>query len=197
MFLTSMLAEFLVWTQIVSYWTADLGLTLVKATNLYMVIGVVGIFSMPLMGIAADKVVAVSSCEAQGRKRMLISGPIAGVIACILLLLQPRDTFFMGVVSCAVFAIYWAVVPTNVVGYAGVVYGRATFGKIWGLATLIVMGIGPFIGPLIGGYLKDRTGSYCYSLVFACCSFGMSLLFALTLPMTAGSKVGEPVPAEA
>lgn len=189
MFLTSMLAEFLVWTQVISYWTADLGLQLGEATNLYIIIGIVGIFSMPLMGIVADKAVARSSCEAQGRKKMLIFGPITGIVACAMLLLQTQTTFFLGAISCVIFAIYWAVVPGGVVGYAGAIYGRATLGKIWGLATLIVMGVGPFIGPLIGGYLKDSTGSYTYSIMFALASFVVSALLAASLPMTAEGKV--------
>ena len=48
-----MLAEFLIWTQVVSYWHADLGMPLESATHLYIIIGVVGIFSMPIMGIVA------------------------------------------------------------------------------------------------------------------------------------------------
>jgi len=188
-FLTSMLAEFLVWTQVISYWTADLGLPLGKATNLYIIIGIVGIFSMPLMGIVADKVVAKSSCEAQGRKKMLIFGPTTGAVACALLLLQSPSATILGSISCVIFAIYWAVVPGGVVGYTGAIYGRATLGKIWGLATLIVMGIGPFIGPLIGGYLKDSTGSYTYSIMFALGSFLVSMLLASSLPMSAKEKV--------
>lgn len=184
-FLTSMLAEFLVWTQMVSYWTSDLGISLNKATNLYVTIGVVGIFSMPLMGIVADKVVQASRCESQGRKRMLIFGPLTGVAACALLLMQTVSSMFLGILACFIFAVYWAVVPGGVVGYTGAVYGRQTLGKIWGLATLIVMGIGPFIGPLIGGYLKDTSGSYTYSILFAMGSFAVSLLLASSLPLSA------------
>ncbi|MCW7754864.1 MFS transporter [Desulfobotulus sp. H1] len=187
-FLTSMLAEFLVWTQVVSYWKDDLGYNLSTATNLYVAIGIVGIFSMPIMGIIADKVVAVSSCESQGRKRMLIFGPAAGAVACAFLLIQSGTgpaSILLGVISCFIFAVYWAVVPGGVVGYTGAVYGRQTLGKIWGLATLIVMGIGPFLGPLIGGFLKDSTGSYTYSILFALVAFIVSACIASTLPLKA------------
>ncbi|MCJ2163432.1 MULTISPECIES: MFS transporter [unclassified Pseudodesulfovibrio] len=183
-FLTSMLAEFLVWTQVVSYWNSDLGMSLSKATNLYVAIGVVGIFSMPIMGIVADKVVQASKCESQGRKRMLIFGPLTGVAACGLLLMQTSASTILGLIACFIFAIYWAIVPGGVVGYTGAVYGRATLGKIWGLATLIVMGIGPFIGPLIGGYLKDMSGSYTYSIIFAMCAFLVSGIIASSLPLS-------------
>lgn len=197
-FLTSMLAEFLVWTQVVSYWTADLGLSLSKATNMYIIIGIVGIFSMPLLGIVADKVVQLSSCESSGRKKMLIFGPMTGVFACALLLLQTSSSAIMGMIACFVFAVYWAIVPGGVVGYTGAVYGRATLGKIWGLATLIVMGIGPFIGPLIGGYMKDTYGSYQYSILFAAGAFFTSMLLASSLPLsTSPATEEEAVPEEA
>jgi MFS family permease len=114
---------------------------------------------------------------------MLIFGPFTGAIACGLLLMQTATTTLLGILACFIFAIYWAVVPGGVVGYTGAVYGRKTLGKIWGLATLIVMGIGPFIGPLIGGYLKDSTGSYTYSILFALGSFIVSMLLASTLPL--------------
>ncbi|MDD2324161.1 MAG: MFS transporter, partial [Bacteroidales bacterium] len=85
--------------------------------------------------------------------------------------------------AAAIFAIYWAIVPGGVVGYTGAIYGRKTLGKIWGLATLIVMGIGPFLGSFIGGYLKDVTGSYTYSIYYAIGSFAVSILLAISLPL--------------
>ena len=186
-FLTSMMGEFLIWTQVVSFWKDDIGLTLGNATGIYAMIGLVGIFSMPIMGIIADKVVGAVGHEAKGRKIMLIIGPFTGVIACALLLLT-QTTIVFAYLSCIVFAIYWAIVPGGAVGYTGAVYGRKTLGKIWGLATLIVMGIGPFTGSFIGGYLKDLSGSYSYSIYFALCSFVVSILLATTLPLSAKSR---------
>ncbi|MDO4766728.1 MAG: MFS transporter [Pseudomonadota bacterium] len=183
-FLTSVLGEFMIWTQAVSYWHTDLGIPLESAAHLYIIIGIVGIFSMPIMGVVADKVVQRSASEASGRKKMLIFGPLTGAAACALLLMQTPESSILGALSCVVFAIYWAVVPGGVVGYAGAVYGRATLGRIWGLATLIVMGIGPFAGAFIGGYLKDVSGSYTYSIIFALGAFVASMLLASSLPLT-------------
>ncbi|WDP88554.1 MAG: MFS transporter [Desulfobacter sp.] len=183
-FLTSMMGEFLIWTQVVSYWTADLGWTRDTAVGIYAVIGVIGIFSMPLMGVVADKVVQKTGNEARGRKIMLIIGPLTGVIACLLLLMSTR-TALWAYAACFVFAVYWAIVPGGVVGYTGAIYGRKTLGKIWGLATLIVMGIGPFTGSFIGGWLKDISGSYTYSIYFALGSFAVSIFLAMTLPLAA------------
>jgi MFS family permease len=181
-FLTSMMGEFLIWTQVVSYWTADVGYSLKKATNIYALIGLVGIFSMPILGKVADKVVQAVGLESKGRKIMLIIGPLTGVIACLLLLASPSGDIF-AYIACVIFAIYWAIVPGGVVGYTGAMYGRKTLGKIWGLATMIVMGIGPFVGSYIGGMLKDVSGKYTYSIWFALGAFAVSIFLATTLPL--------------
>jgi MFS family permease len=181
-FLTSMMGEFLIWTQVVSYWTQDVGFNLEKATNIYALIGLVGIFSMPIMGKIADKVVQATGIETKGRKIMLMSGPAIGVVACALLLASPRADIF-AYVSCFIFAIYWAIGPGGVVGYTGAIYGRKALGKIWGLATLIVMGIGPFVGSYMGSLLRDISGHYTYSIYFALGSFLFSILLAATLPL--------------
>ncbi len=186
-FLTAMMGEFLIWTQVVSFWTSDLGWERDVAINIYAIIGLVGIFSMPILGFVADKVVQKTGHEAKGRKIMLIIGPLTGVIACIFLLLSSYAVFW-AYVACVIFAIYWAIVPGGVVGYTGAVYGRKTLGKIWGLATLIVMGIGPFMGSFIGGWLKDISGSYTYSIYYALGSFIVAIFLAFSLPLVAKHK---------
>ncbi|MCT4621244.1 MAG: MFS transporter [Marinisporobacter sp.] len=186
-FLTSMVAEFLIWTQVVMYWTRDIKLSLDAATNLYVIIGVAGIFTMPLMGKIADHIVTKSISEAKGRKTVLIFAPITGVIACILLLSTKSSMAFSGI-ACLLFAIYWAIEPGGVAGYAGSIYGGKTLGKIWGAATLIVMGIGPAVGSFMGGYLFDLSGNYQNSIIFATCSFAVSAVVAFFLPLSAEHK---------
>ena len=182
MFLTSMMAEFLIWTQVVSYWTTDVGWDRDLAISTYSIIGLVGIFSMPLMGKVSDHVVKMLKNETQGRKFMLIVGPSTGVLAC-LLLLTSGNSMVIAYLSCVVFAVYWAIVPGGVVGYTGSVFGQKTLGKIWGLCTLIVMGIGPFAGSFIGGFLKDFSGSYTYAIYYAIASFAVSIALAFSLPI--------------
>jgi OFA family oxalate/formate antiporter-like MFS transporter len=183
-FLGSLIAEFLIWSQVVSYFVQDLGMSLGKAVNLYSTIGIVGIFSMPVMGIVADKIVKIVDHEARGRKISLIIGPLIGVVACAMLL-QTGKSISFGVLSFFLFAVYWAIMPGGVVGYTGAIYGRKTLGKIWGLATLICMGIGPAIGSFLGGYFRDLTGSYSTSILFALGSFVVSALAASSLPLVA------------
>lgn len=181
--LFSMVAEFLIWTQIVSYWIMDLKIEASTAANMYMVIGFCGIFTMPLLGALADKVVVIMGNEPKGRKTMLFCAPLVGAVAVLLLFVQESTgALAVGVIACVLFAIYWAVVPGGTVGYVGSIYGRKTLGKIWGLATLLVMGSGPFIGSFLGGYLKDATGNYRASLMIAGGSFVLSALFALSMP---------------
>ena len=199
-FLTAAMGEFLIWTQVVSFWTQDLGFTLKQATNTYALIGLVGIFSMPVMGMVADRVAQAVGAEALGRKLMLMTGPAIGMAACVVLLASGRAVGF-AYLACFIFAVYWAIVPGGVVGYVGAIYGRRTLGRIWGLATLIVMGIGPFLGSYVGGLLKDLTGRYTYSIYFALGSFAVSMLLASSLPLTAealeaqGGLAAEALPA--
>lgn len=183
-FVCCTLGEFQIWTQLVSYWTSDLKMSLGTATNTYIVIGIVGIFSMPIMGWVADRVVGAGANEARGRKIMLIVGPLVGVAACALLLMQTADAPIFGFAFCVLFAIYWAIVPGGVVGYLGAIFGRGALGSIYSLVALICMGGGPFVGPLVGGYLKDVSGGYTYSMAFSLCAFLLAALIAFSLPLS-------------
>lgn len=71
--------------------------------------------------------------------------------------------------------------PAQVTGYMGSVFGPS-FPKIWGLATLIIMGIGPALGSYLGARLYVVFGSYRVSFIMALVMFGLSAFFALTLP---------------
>ncbi|MHC1747206.1 MAG: nitrate/nitrite transporter [Cellulosilyticaceae bacterium] len=186
-FLTSMLAEFLIWTQVVNFFKTDAKLTLSSATNLYVAIGVAGIFTMPLLGKVSDKIVGKLGHEAKGRKVMIFLAPVVGVLACCLLLLTKQSIIF-GIIACVLFAAYWAVEPGGVAGYAASIYGGKTLGKIWGLATLIVMGIGPALGSFMGAYLFDLSGSYLYSILLATASFAISAIVAIFLPVSIENK---------
>jgi MFS family permease len=154
------------------------------ATNLYVIIGIAGIFTMPLLGIVADKAVVFYGNEVKGRKAMLILAPSIGIVASILLLLMKGDSIVLAGLICVLFATYWAIEPGGVVGYAGSIYGNKSLGKLWGLATWIIMGIGPALGSFMGGYLADTTGNFVASIQFAMGAFIFSLVMALTMPLS-------------
>lgn len=181
-FMACVCGEFLIWTQIVRYWNKDLGMSLDVATNLYVVIGIAGIFTMPLLGMLSDKLVVVFNDEIKARKVMLVVGPLIGVIACVFLLMMNAQSLMLGVFVCILFAIYWAIVPGGVVGYCGAIYGQKSLGKIWGLATWIIMGIGPALGSFMGGYLADSTGNFTASIYFGMGSFVVAIAAALSMP---------------
>lgn len=183
-FMSCVSGEFLIWTQIVRYYTNDLKMALSTATNLYVIIGVAGIFTMPLLGWISDKLVTMLHDEIKARKVMLVFGPGVGVLACLALLAMTGSAYSLGVVVSILFAIYWAIVPGGVVGYVGSVYGQKSLGKIWGLSTWIIMGIGPAVGSFMGGYLADSTGSFLASIYFAMGSFIVAIVAALSMPRT-------------
>ncbi|MDY2777409.1 MAG: MFS transporter [Collinsella sp.] len=182
-FLGSMLGEFLIWSQIVKFFQTNIGLDITTATNLYVIIGVCGIVTMPVLGKLCDGFVKKVGNEAKGRKYSLIFAPICGIVGCILLLVMTKDTVWLGAAACVIFSLYWAIEPGGVAGYAGSIYGSKSFGKIWGLATLIVMFIGPATGSFMGGFLPSVTdGTYTASVIFALCGYIFSLVFACTMP---------------
>lgn len=106
----------------------------------------------------------------------------------MLLLSMSATSTILGIVVCILFATYWAIEPGGVVGYAGAIYGRVSLGKIWGAATLIVMGIGPALGSYMGGYLADTSGNFTASIQFAMAYFALSAVIAFFLPMKATAK---------
>jgi MFS family permease len=182
-FLSSQIGEFLIWTQTISYWRQDLKMSLDAATNMYVLIGIVGIFAIPLYGVFADKLVQKFGNEAKGRKIAIFISALIGIFACIMLLMQSQVPF-LGYVAAIAFAVYWGAIPSCSVGYTASIYGRATLGAIWGTCTLIVNGIGPFTGSFVGGYLADISGSYTYSIYFAMGSFVISGLVATIMPLS-------------
>lgn len=179
-FLTAMAGEFLVWSQVVSFFQADMNLSLNTASNIYLIIGIVGIFSMPLTGKISDKLVKRFSNERKARKTMLIIGPACGALGVIFLLTQ---NITLCIISMVFLAIYWGIEPGGCAGYAGSVFDGPTFGRIWGLATLIVMGIGPSFGTFMGAWFKDHFGSYIPALIFCLIAYLISMILACTMPL--------------
>ena len=195
-FLTSMLSEFLIWSQLVSYFQTDMGLSLDTASNLYIIIGIAGIFSMPLTGKMSDYLVKRFGNEAKGRKVMLILGPTCGIIATLLLFTKSIPLI---VISMILLSIYWGIEPGNCAGYVASFFGGPSFGKIWGLCTLVIMAIGPSTGTFMGAWFKDHFGTYTPALVFCLCSYILSVLLACVLPLKlkieqpAATKAKEPL----
>ncbi|TQI67858.1 MFS transporter [Clostridium sp. KNHs216] len=179
-FLTAMAGEFLVWSQVVSFFQTDMGMNLDQASNIYLIIGIAGIFAMPLTGKLSDNLVKSFGNERKARKLMLVVGPACGAAGVALLLTK---NLTMCLISMVLLAIYWGIEPGGCAGYAGSIFGGATLGRIWGLATLVVMGIGPSFGTFMGAWFKDHFGSYIPALIFCLVAYLISMFLAFTMPL--------------
>ena len=190
-FMFAVMGEFLIWSQIVRYFTVDLGWTqpsllgMPLANVIYMVIGLAGIFTMPLTGKASDALVKRMGVERPARRMMLVISPLFGIAGVLLALSGNLPVVIVGMVLLAV---YWGIEPGGAAGYAGTVFGGASLGKIWGLATLIIMGIGPSFGTFMGAFLFDTFQSYVPALYFGIGAYVVSTISALLLPGKVESK---------
>ena len=179
-FFCSCFSEFLIWSQLVSYWVKDGGMSMDLSTNLYAFLGVLGCIFAPLLGTLSDKYAGSVGNETIARRRLMFVAPACGLLgmACLLLGLH---SIAITILACVFFAMYWQGMPAQVTGYMGSIFGPS-FPKIWGLATLIIMGIGPALGSYLGARLYVVFGSYRVSFIMALVMFALSAFFALTLP---------------
>lgn len=184
-FLTAMAGEFLIWSQAVGYFQTDMQLDMDASANIYMLIGLFGLFMMPLTGKLSDALVKKFASEVKGRKLMLIIGPVCGAIGVLLCLTKSIP---LCIVAMFFLATYWGIEPGGCAGYAGSVFGGASLGRTWGLATLIVMGIGPSFGTFMGAWFKDNFGSYVPAFIFCLIAYCISAVIACTLPLSAEKK---------
>ncbi|ADK68137.1 major facilitator superfamily MFS_1 [Olsenella uli DSM 7084] len=191
-FMFAVMGEFLIWSQIVLFFANNFGWdkifpmegtpllgTIPLGNLIYMLIGLAGIFAMPLTGKFSDNLVRKMGDERRARKIMLVIAPACGIIGCLLALTGNIPLVCLGMI---ILAIYWGIEPGGAAGYAGTVFGGASLGKIWGLATLIIMGIGPSFGTFMGAFLPNATGIQSSTLFFGMGAFVVSLLCGALLP---------------
>jgi MFS transporter, OFA family, oxalate/formate antiporter len=186
-FATACFSEFLIWSQLVSYWVNDAKLSLATSTNLYAIIGVLGIIFGPLLGGLSDKYASKLGDETKARKILMFVAPVLGLLA-MLFLLAGKYSMVFSAIAVILFPMYWMLEPGQVTGYMGSYFGRKSFPKIWGLATLIIMGVGPATGSYLGAKLFVVFGTYTVSFALAAGMFALSAIFALTLSNKAAYK---------
>jgi MFS family permease len=126
------------------------GLPTFAAVTIYSMEGVAGLGGRLLFGVLADRV---------GAKRVLIAGLLIQAIAAASYLLVSELGGFYTV--AVVFGMaYGGVMPLYAV-LARDYFGVRILGTILGAATM-VSSLGMALGPLAGGWLYDRTGSYAW-----------------------------------
>lgn len=144
-------------TFFVAYLTKEMGLPPVAAGRIFALLGVLSIFCGVIYGWLSD----------------LLGRRIASIIAYLTLTLS----FFIFAfwkdylgyyLSAAIFGIAAFSIPTIMAAASGEVIGKNLAPAGLGFITLF-FGIGQALGPLIGGWIKDTTGTFTWAFILAAC----------------------------
>lgn len=144
-------------TFFVAYLTKEMGLPPVTAGRIFALLGVLSIFCGVIYGWLSD----------------LLGRRIASIIAYLTLTLS----FFIFAfwkdylgyyLSAAIFGIAAFSIPTIMAAASGEVIGKNLAPAGLGFITLF-FGIGQALGPLIGGWIKDTTGTFTWAFILAAC----------------------------
>ena len=126
------------------------GLPMVSAVTIYSMEGAAGLGGRLLFGVLADRV---------GAKRVLVAGLLVeAVAAASYLLVRQLDGFYA--VAIVFGAAYGGVMPLYAT-LAREAFGARILGTALGALTLL-SSLGMALGPLVGGWLYDRFGSYAW-----------------------------------
>lgn len=132
------------------------------------VAGLVGLASMPaktVWGVAGDRL---------GREVAHTAGAGITILAIFLLVLAKAFPALLLVLLFAVtFGIGYAVAAPLQPTVVADVFGGRNFGAIYGVLSIGV-GVGSALGPWLGGYIFDATGSYLLAFELAAASIGAS-----------------------
>jgi len=124
------------------------GLPMVAAVTIYSMEGVAGLGGRLLFGVLADRL---------GAKRVLVAGLLIQAFAAASYLMVRRlEGFYL--VALVFGAAYGGVMPLYA-ALARDAFGPRILGTVLGAATML-SSIGMALGPLLGGWLYDRYGSY-------------------------------------
>jgi MFS family permease len=146
-----------------AYLCKEMGVSAAEAGGLWALVGGLSIFCGVIWGGLSDKL---------GRARgaalvYLLLASAYGVFA----LVQCKEGFYL---SSVIFGLTAWSIPTIMAATAGDYVGPRLAPAGLGFITLF-FGIGQAIGPAVGGYLADATGSFFWSFLLAC---GISLVGA-------------------
>lgn len=144
----------------------DKGIPPGTAANALAVLGACSIIGKVALGRVSDHI---------GGRPAIAAGFFLQVVATVLLLLADRPS--MMYVFAAVFGLSYGGVTPQQAKITGELFGISSMGSILG-AVVFAGSIGGAAGPLLGGYVYDRVGSYYLSFVLA--AFALILAFGLT-----------------
>jgi MFS family permease len=156
------------------------GLPMVSAVTIYSMEGAAGLGGRLLFGFMADRV---------GARRVLVAGLLVQAFAAASYLLVNRLEGFY--VVALVFGLAYGGVMPLYATLAREAFGPRILGTVLGAASL-VSSLGMALGPLLGGWLYDRFGSYAWlylgSMAVGLAAAGIALAFPrgpAALPRTA------------
>lgn len=126
------------------------GLPMVSAVTIYSMEGAAGLGGRLLFGVLADRV---------GAKRVLVAGLLIQAFAAASYLLVSRLEGFYAVAF--VFGLAYGGVMPLYASLAREAFGARILGTVLGAASM-VSSMGMALGPLLGGWLYDRFGTYAW-----------------------------------
>ncbi|MEO8299371.1 MAG: MFS transporter [Burkholderiales bacterium] len=151
------------------------GLPMVAAVTIYSMEGLAGLGGRLLFGVAADR---------YGAKRVLVAGLLVQAFAAAsYLLVQTLGGFYA--VAFVFGAAYGGTMPLYA-ALAREAFGPRILGTVLGAATML-SSLGMALGPLLGGWLYDRYGSYTGLYLGALVVGLMAAGIAMTFPRKASA----------
>jgi MFS family permease len=152
------------------------GLPTAAAVSIYSMEGAAGLGGRLLFGLAADRL---------GAKRVLVAGLLIQALAAASYLLVRRLEGFYAV-AIVFGAAYGGVMPLYA-ALAREAFGPRILGTVLGAATML-SSLGMALGPLLGGWLYDRYGSYTWlyigSMLVGLAAAGIAMTFPRSAPAT-------------
>ena len=152
----------------------DLGTTPANAANVLAIYGVVGIASVNIMGMAGDRF----------GTRLTSAISFALMAISFLWLLAARETWELYLFA-VILGLSWGGMQVLFSPLVAEVFGLKAHGVILGAAAF-GGSVGATLGPLLAGYMFDKTGSY--SLVFIICAALSIIAVVLALLVKARAR---------
>jgi MFS family permease len=157
------------------------GLGSMAAVSIYSVEGLGGLAGRLLLGLLGDRF---------GAKRVIIGGLAVQAVA-IFCYLYVRELHQFYVVAFVFGTAYGGVMPLYAV-LARDYFGQKIMGSVFGAATML-SSLGMSIGPVAGGWVYDRFGTYSWMYIASAAVGTMAILLGLFFPR--GPARPKPAPA--
>jgi len=162
-------------TFFVAYLQAEVGMTEVEAGSLWSTAGFISIFSPALFGAVSDSI---------GRSRGLAAS--FAIMGTSLTIFASTRSAPGAILATALFGLSVWPIPALIAALTGDLAGPRLAPAGLGFVT-VLFGIGQAIGPGLGGYVADQTGSFAPALAASALIAFAAAAFSLTLPSRTSS----------